>query len=831
MKMTDESTFGKPAEGLQELFSIGADGFIDEDKDSAPSLEALGLMIEKPGSQIDGYKLLRILGEGGMGIVYLAEQLEPIRRKVALKVIKPGMDSNRVITRFEVERQALAMLDHPNIAHVYDAGTTETGRLYFVMEHANGLPITEYCDNYKLTIEDRLRLFVQVCHAVHHAHQKGIIHCDIKPSNILVSMQDDKAVPKIIDFGIAKAVNQPLTERTLITEQGRLIGTPEYMSPEQTDMTKEDIDTRSDVYSLGVLLYVLLTGVLPFESGTLREGGIDNIRQVIRETDPKTPSTRLTKLGEDASAIAQNRRMEIQTLTKHLRRELEWIPLKAMRKDRSERYRSASELADDVDNYLKGAALTAGPPSSVYKLKKFVQRNRALVAGIAAVIAVLIIGVVVSTLFAIKADRQARTSQAISDFFSNDVLAAADPLTGEEPVAYLEPILDIATQRFEGKFENEPLIEASIRYTLARRYWHIGKFDAAESNLNRAVELRRKKVGTGDREVLVYLQELAWVYYYQSKYDEAEKLLTNTIECMQQVLDEADSALQRAKNRLAWLYLGQYERHEEAEKIWAELIEVVQRRLGPEHPDSVGHMQGLAKAYMAQGRLEEAENVIKNAVDLSQRTFGIEHNTTLNTIRSYADICKVLGNHKKAEDLYVKVIQSRRRVLGEEHFSTLGTMHKLASLYIELERHDEAEQLLIPALETNRRVYGEENPGTLNIMHTLGILRRKQKLYEQVEELLTEVLDSRRTKLGHEHPRTLESLHELGVLYLQQARNDEAERLLIEVFECRRLKLGDKHPHTIESINCLIALYEAWNKPEKAEKWWSKLPKSESVTE
>ncbi len=418
--MDGKSTFGAEPERIDRLLSMGLE---DSSSNEAPDPTAsLDFFTEKPGGQIGRYKLLRVLGEGGMGIVYLAEQKQPIRRQVALKVIKPGMDSKRVIARFEAERQALALLDHPNIAHVYDAGATEAGRPYFVMEYVKGLSITEHCDRHKLTIEDRLNLFRQVCHSVHHAHQKGIIHRDIKPSNILVSLQDDQALPKIIDFGVAKALAQPLTERTLVTEQGQLFGTPEYMSPEQADMANEDIDTRSDIYSLGVLLYVLLTGVLPFDSTTFREGGLEHIRQVIRETDPKTPSTRLSSLGEEAQKVAQSRRIEVAALAKCLHKELEWIPLKAMRKERAERYRSASELADDIDNYLKGAPLIAGPESTMYQIKKFVKRKRALVTGIAAVLAVLIAGVVVSTVLAIGQARARAEAQAIADFLRTGFL-------------------------------------------------------------------------------------------------------------------------------------------------------------------------------------------------------------------------------------------------------------------------------------------------------------------------------------------------------------------------------------------------------------------------
>jgi WD40 repeat protein/serine/threonine protein kinase len=415
---------------LARLFSIATDGAGGADtaeSDPAPGDRAgapqppaeflpastLNASLEHVGSWVGPYRLVSVLGEGGMGIVYLAEQTAPVRRRVALKVIKPGMDTKRVIARFEAERQALALLDHPNIAQIYEAGTTESGRPYFVMERVEGLTLTDYCDRHRFGIEERLRLFQQVCLAVQHAHQKGIIHRDLKPSNILVSAENDLPTPKIIDFGVAKAMSQPLTERTLFTEDSHLLGTPEYMSPEQAEMVNEDIDTRSDIYSLGVLLYVLLAGILPYDSRTFRAGGIEHIRKLIRETDPKTPSTRLTKLGEEAQKLADNRRTEVATLAKRLHAELGWIPLKAMRKERAERYRSASEMADDIDNYLNSVPLIAGPPGALYRVKKFVRRHKALMTGMTAVLAVLLAGIVVSTLFALGQAR-ARSDMQIA---------------------------------------------------------------------------------------------------------------------------------------------------------------------------------------------------------------------------------------------------------------------------------------------------------------------------------------------------------------------------------------------------------------------------------
>jgi len=390
----------------QCLIKVGFEGNADATLEGSP-------LIEGPGTKIGHYELLELIGEGGMGLVYLAQQKEPVKRRVALKIVKLGMDTKQVVARFEAERQTLALLEHPNIAHVFDAGTTDSGRPYFVMEYVKGKSITKCCDEKKLGIETRLELFQQVCEGVHHAHQKGIIHRDIKPSNILVSVQDDKPVPKIIDFGIAKAITQPLIEKTSYTEQGQLLGTPEYMSPEQAEMAYQDIDTCSDIYSLGVLLYELLTGATPFDAKRLREGGIDHIQRVICQEEPRTPSARLTSLGDKAKEVAERRRTQIITLTRRLHRELEWIPMKAMRKDRTRRYRSASELADDIQNYLTGTPLIAGPESTVYRARKFVRKHAGSVATAALLLVVIILGLAASILMGCRAER-AREREAVA---------------------------------------------------------------------------------------------------------------------------------------------------------------------------------------------------------------------------------------------------------------------------------------------------------------------------------------------------------------------------------------------------------------------------------
>jgi len=841
--MAKKRIFGLDPKKLDKILSIGtedADGADIEDKKSHTAEEdtqankfntsndtaSLGMLAEQPGGQIGRYKLLSILGEGGMGIVYLAEQKRPIRRQVALKVIKPGMDSKRIIARFEAERQALALLDHPNIAHVHDAGTTEVGRPYFVMEYVKGLPITEHCDRHKLSIEDRLNLFRQVCLAVNHAHQKGIIHRDIKPSNILVSTQDDKAVPKIIDFGVAKALAQPLTERTLATEDSQLLGTPEYMSPEQADMASVDIDTRSDIYSLGVLLYVLLTGVLPFDSTTFREGGIEHIRQIIRETDPKTPSTRLTKLGEEAQKVAENRRTEIGTLAKRLHQELEWIPLKAMRKERSERYRSASELADDIDNYLESEPLVAGPLSTVYRLKKFVRRNRSLVTGIAALLAVLITGIVVSTVLAVGQARARAEAQLIADFLENDVLGSAPRArVGEATVIYM---LDAASKRLEDKFKDKPLIEASIREKLGWTYRHIGEPEKAEQHFLRAIEIYQQHHGEEHPDTLRAMADIGWVYEDQGRYHDKERLWTKNLQIRQRVSGVEDQISTMNALAASNYHLGKYK---EAESLFDKILQLIRRELGGENVWVSPFIRcNLANVYAAQGRYEEAERLFVETLENAEWTEEFI-NWEFTYLTDLANMYTEQGRYDKAEPLFDKALGTQRLVLGDKHLHTLMSMYGLARLYTDQDRHDEAETLFNEALPIARERLRKEHPVTLRFVNAYAVLHTKQKQYKQAEILFHEALKGRQSELGDDHPETLETKNDLAALYKEQGHYDDAEKLLLKALKGRRLKLGDTHPHTIESLNNLIELYVTWGKPEKAEEWRAKLPETEAMIE
>jgi tetratricopeptide (TPR) repeat protein len=659
-----------------------------------------------------------------------------------------------------------------------------------------------------------------------------------------------------------------LTERTLFTEDSHLLGTPEYMSPEQAEMVNEDIDTRSDIYSLGVLLYVLLAGILPYDSKTFREGGVENIRRVIRETDPKTPSTRLTALGQEAAKIAEMRGTEVSTLARHLKKELEWIPLKAMRKERSQRYRSASELADDIENYLKGAPLIASPLGAGYKVKKFVRRNRVLVGGIAAVLLVSLIGTVVSTIFAVRAEYARSHAQAVSDFLLRDVLdAGRDGMLLERT---LEDMLENATKGLEGKFNDQPLVEAEIRYTLGQKYLEAFNPEPARLHLERAYQIRVQQFGPEDERALQIAMMLGWVNSFLGRNDEAIRMWAGQIETIRRAYGDGHRRIMLLMTGIgdAYGFLGDYEEAEacldEALKRWEQL-----RNPSASTRRPFGIQKERGENYLAQGRFAEAEQALGQALELKQPS-GVRR---LECITVLSAVYREQGRYAKAQQLCQTALDTMREDLGDDHYEMLNAKcelgriltargllpeaQKLLSEALRIKRlkrslphenafsfinalavvrtkqgeYADANDLFAEALKGRKQILGENHPETLETLHDFGVLRREQKNCKEAEEFLRRALDGRKLKLGPDHPACFESMHELAVLYKEQARYEEAEEFLLKAVEGRRQKLGDKHPHTLESINNLIALYEAWNKPQKAEEWRPKLPQRGVVEE
>ena len=542
---------------------------------SAPSTETIG-----------PYRLLQRVGEGGMGEVWLAEQTRPIHRQVALKIIKTGMDTVQVVARFEAERQALALMDHPAIAHVFEAGATPHGRPYFVMEYVRGESITAYCTRHRLPIGDRIALFLQVCDGVQHAHQKGVIHRDLKPSNVLVMLQDDHPVPKIIDFGVAKATTQTLTERTLHTEFGMLVGTPEYMSPEQAEMTGLDVDTRTDVYALGVILYELLTGVLPFEAKALREKGLEEIRRTIRNVEPLRPSTRVTASAASADADP-HLRAEAPRLASQLRGDLDWITMKALEKDRTRRYGSASDLAADLRRHLENQPVLASPPSTVYRVQKFVRRHRVGVATATTVITLLIAFAGTMTLQAQRiarerdrANREAAAAKAVSDFLvgifnvSDQSEARGNSLTARE-------VLDKGASQVEQTLRDQPELQARLQRTLGTVYTGLALYASADRLLERAVGTLQREVGSNNRETLDAVFALGELRYYEG-------------------------------------------RHREAENLYREAAVGRRLVLGPNAKDTLEAEMAIAAAYSQQKRFDEAEQLFKAALERQRRILGEE---------------------------------------------------------------------------------------------------------------------------------------------------------------------------------------------------------------
>jgi serine/threonine protein kinase/tetratricopeptide (TPR) repeat protein len=700
---------------------------------------------ENPGDRIGRYKLLQEIGAGGFGVVYMAEQEEPVRRRVALKIIKLGMDTKEVIARFEAERQALALMDHPHIAKVLDAGATESGRPYFVMELVKGERVTEYCDKHNLTTRQRLDLFVQICQAIQHAHQKGIIHRDIKPSNILVAMQDGVPVPKVIDFGIAKATEQRLTDKTFFTARGDFVGTPVYMSPEQAEMTGLDIDTRSDIYSLGVLLYELLTGKTPFDPKALLANGIEAMRRTIREDEPRRPSTRLTTMDAgELTTTAKRRQTDSPKLVHSVRGDLDWIVMKCLEKDRTRRYETASGLALDLQRHINNEPVLARPPSKVYRFQKMARRNKAAFAAATLIVVVLVAATGISVWQAIRATRaqtlanqRLAESEAISQFLTK-VFQSPDPARDGRTITVAET-LGAAARNLETALTNQPLRRAKLQATLGLTYHALGLFPEAISLEEKVRDYYLAVFGPENPVTLGAMHNLANSYYHAG-------------------------------------------RREEALKLREEVLAHYRKALGPEHPDSLGAMHNLATSYQDAGRRDEAVKLREQVLALRRKVSGPENPDTLDAMNNLA-LSYDAGRRDEALKLREELLPLRRKVNGPEHPDTLKAMHNLAISYDHAGRLDEAVKLREEVLMLRRKVLGPEHPDTLLATANLALSYDETGRRDEALKLREQVLALFRKVSGPGHPQTVRIMEDLAISYGSAGRRREALTVLAQACE------------------------------------------------
>jgi serine/threonine protein kinase/tetratricopeptide (TPR) repeat protein len=738
-----------------------------------PTLKEPGL-----GSLIAGkYKLVEELGKGGMGVVFLADQTAPVKRQVALKIIKLGMDTHHVVARFEAERQALAVMDHPNIAKVFDGGATDTGRPYFVMELVRGTPVTTYCDQNQLTTRERLELFIPICEAVQHAHQKGVIHRDLKPSNVLVAVQDGKPVPKIIDFGIAKAVDHRLAESTLFTEQGLLIGTPAYMSPEQAEMSGLDIDTRTDIYSLGVMLYELLIGVLPFDQKMLRAAAFNEIQRIIREIDPPRASTQIIKLGETNTTIAEHRRTDPASLHRQLKGDLDCILMRAMEKDRTRRYETATGLAMDINRHLHNEPISARPPSTTYRLAKFARRHKVGLAAGVVVFLALVAGLVLATTGLIRAKRaeavaagerdranqETKTTRRVSDFLVS-IFQVSDPRQALGNTITAREILDKGAARVEEELKGEPLVKARLMDTMGTVYMNLGLFPQAAPLAERALEVRRQELAPDDPLIAESMNSLGALRYTMGNLAEAEKLFRGALDIRRKKLGEENYEVSTSFNDLA-MTLNSLGRYDEAEPLYRQALAIRQKLFGKEHPDIAQSLNNLGMFLYRRAKYDEAEKLFRQALEMNRRLLGEVHPEIASYLNNLGMVLRDSGQLAEAETTFRQSVDLHHRLYGPDHPNYGNSVVNLAALLARTGKFEEAERYYLEVIALYSKIYGEKNFNTATVRSLLAECLIKTKKFPQAEKLLVECLAIIKGQFGQDHPRTQATVRRLVALY------------------------------------------------------------------
>jgi len=821
-----------------------------EDRPALESPVAGMLAAPAPPAMIGRYRIIRLLGEGGMGAVYEAEQEQP-RRTVALKVIRSGLASHELLRRFEHEAQALGRLHHPGIAQIYEAGAADSGfgpQPYFAMEFIRGLSLLRYAEAHQLSTRQRLELMVKVCEAVHHAHQRGIIHRDLKPGNILV---DETGQPKIVDFGVARATDAD-AQATRQTDLGQLVGTLAYMSPEQVLGDPLELDMRSDVYALGVILFEFLAGRLPYQIGSQLPKAV----QTIREEDPA----------------------RLSSISRVYRGDVETIVAKALEKDKARRYQSAAELAADIQHYLKDEPIVARRSTAAYHLRKFARRHRALVVGVAAAFVMLIAGVIASTWEAARArragqealrqrdsaataqqvaqkerdravaaertateernralaekqhaetekqhaDTESATAKAINDFLQQDLLNQASALGQAEAGQTLGPdlkvrtALDRAAARIAGRFDRQPLVEAAIRHTIAETYWGMGLYPEAQRQAERALSLRRRVLGDEHHDTVESMLLLARVYRELGKYRDAEPLVAAAVRIRSRTLGERNTETLVALKDLARLYMDQ-DKLSQAEPIAVRVLEARRRILGPEHHDTLEDTNDLGNLYALEGRNDKAEPLFAQALEGFRRLKGEDYPEALIAAMNLGAVYVREGKYAPAEPLLLRTLEAVRRVFGAEDPHIATTMTSLERLYTNAGRYAEAEPLAVKILEIRRRSSGAESATTLLAMTDLAVLYSSQARFGDSEPLLAQVVESSRRLLGEEHRNTLSAKYDLAIAYSGEGKLALAEKLLVENVASQRRERGEEHPNTLRSQFSLGLVYGQEGKYAEAE--------------
>jgi non-specific serine/threonine protein kinase/serine/threonine-protein kinase len=752
---------------------------------------------------IGPYRLIRVIGEGGMGLVYEAEQSEPLKRKVALKIVKRGMDTHEFVSRFESERQALALMDHPAIAKVFDAGATDRGRPYFVMEYVEGIPINNFCDQNRMGLRERLDLFVLVCDGVQHAHQKAIIHRDLKPSNVLVGMVDGTPVPKIIDFGVAKAMDHKLFDNTLTTSAGQLVGTPEYMSPEQADMSGAGIDTRTDVYALGVILYELLVGKLPFDLAALSDEGkgFFEILRVIREEDPIKPSTRATTIAESderAVDIAADRKVDRTNLSRHLRGDLDWITIKALEKDRTRRYDTVRALGNDIRRHLDFKPVAAGPPGSVYKVRKFVRRNRVFVAASGLVVAAVILGIVGTTTGMIRAKKaqriaslEAETARQVSDFLV-DLFEVADPDKARGNTITAREILDQGAGRIVTELAGQPETQARLMNTIGKVYRNLGLYEQAVPQLEAALALRRKGTVDDDLHLAENLADLGDLYIDLGHYAEAEMVIKEALEIHASHDLNANLELAMGLNELAKVYRNE-SRFEEAEELYIRARNIRIQVLGDDHPEVARSYNSLAILNWQRGHYDQAEELYNKAIQIWRGAYGNDHADVAKGLNNLALLHHHLDRYDRARILYEEAIVIYQKVLGPEHTRLATALNNLGLVHYETGELEKAYPYYTKALAIREKALGPGHPTVGQTLNNLANVKREQGRYEEAADLYHRALTIRREAYREEHHDQAWTLWDMGKMEAAQGRDEEAILLFEEAEGIYVRVLGPDH--------------------------------------